>query len=557
MDFCYFATDLKRTSMNIKKWAIALLASFLTSVSTQAQLEPMATGSFQPTWESLANYQVPEWYRDAKFGIWAHWGPQCQPEQGDWFARFMYAEGSPEYNWFVKNYGPQSKLGFKDICNDWKAEKWNPERLVKLYKRAGAQYFFAMGNHHDNMDMWNSKYQPWNSVNIGPKKDILEGWANAARKNKLFFGVSIHAAHAWLWYETAQRADKSGPNAGKPYDGKLTKEDGKGTWWEGMDPQALYAQNHPLSRNSDDLGAIHRQWGWDADQGVTLPDQAYCDNFYNRTVDMINKYKPDLLYFDDTALPLWPASDAGLRIAAHYYNTSARDHAGVVNNVIFGKILTPEQREAMVWDVEMGAPDQIQEEPWQTCTCIGSWHYKRSIYEKKGYKSASTVIRMLTDVVSKNGNLLLNIPVRGDGSIDELEEQVVKEIADWMDVNKEGIFGTRPWKVFGEGPVAETANPINAQGFNEGMYRKFTEKEIRFTTKGKVLYAHVLGWPAATSVTIKSLAAGNSNLDGAISSVEILGAGKAKYERNAQGMVVQIPTKKPNPISFTVKITTL
>lgn len=543
--------------MNIKKWLAVLAATSLFSNVLNAQLEPMATGKFEPNWESLGQYQVPEWYRDAKFGIWAHWGPQCQPEQGDWFARFMYAEGSSEYKWFAEHFGPQSKFGFKDVCNAWKAEKWNPERLVKLYKRAGAQYFFAMGNHHDNMDLWNSKYQPWNSVNIGPKKDIIGGWAAAARKNGLYFGVSIHSAHAWRWYETAQGADKTGPYAGIPYDGKLTKVDGKGTWWEGMDPQDLYAQNHPLSRFSDDLNSIHRQWGWDFESGVTLPDQAYCDNFYNRTVDLINKYKPDLLYFDDTALPLWPASDAGLRIASHYYNTSAKDHNGVVNNVIFGKILTPEQKQALVWDVEMGAPDQIQDKPWQTCTCIGSWHYKRSIYDQKGYKSASTVIRMLADVVSKNGNLLLNIPVRGDGSIDELEEQVVKEIADWMDVNKEGIFGTRPWKKFGEGPIAEAPNPINAQGFNEGLYRKFTDKEIRFTTKGKVIYAHVLGWPSTTNVTVKSFATGSPLFDGTIGTVEILGAGKAKYERTVGGMVVQLPTKKPNPISFSIKITTL
>ena len=543
--------------MNTKKWVAAMVTALSFATVSHAQLETMATGKFEPTWESLSQYQVPEWYRNAKFGIWAHWGPQCQPEQGDWFARFMYVEGSSEYKWFNEHYGPQSKFGFKDICNDWKAEKWNPERLVKLYKRAGAQYFFAMGNHHDNMDLWNSKYQAWNSVNIGPKKDIIGGWAAAAHKNGLYFGVSIHAAHAWLWYETAQRSDKTGPNAGKPYDGMMTKADGKGTWWEGMDPQNLYAQNHPRSRSSDDVNSIHRQWGWDVESGVTLPDQAYCDNFYNRTVDLINKYKPDLLYFDDTALPLWPASDAGLRIAAHYYNTSAKDHNGVVNNVIFGKVLTPEQKQAVVWDVEMGAPDQIQDAPWQTCTCIGNWHYKRAIYDRKGYKSASTVIRMLTDVVSKNGNLLLNIPVRGDGSIDELEEQVVKDIADWMDVNKEGIFGTRPWKKFGEGPVAETSNPINAQGFNEGIYKKFTEKEIRFTTKGKVIYAHVLGWPEGSTVTVKSFATGSPIFDGTIGTVEILGAGKAKYERTAEGLVVQLPTKKPNPISFTIKITTL
>ncbi len=229
--------------MNTKKWATALVASLLVSLTVSAQIEPVAPGKFDPSWESLAQYKVPEWYRDAKFGIWAHWGPQCQPEQGDWFARFMYVEGSPEYNWFKAHYGPQSKFGFKDICNDWKAQKWNPERLVALYKRAGAKYFFAMGNHHDNMDLWDSKYQPWNSVNIGPKKDIIDGWAKAARKNGLYFGVSIHAAHAWLWYETAQRADKDGPFAGMPYDGKMTKADGKGTWWEGMDPQDFLDRN--------------------------------------------------------------------------------------------------------------------------------------------------------------------------------------------------------------------------------------------------------------------------------------------------------------------------
>lgn len=543
--------------MNIKKWTAAMAASLLFANSLSAQIEPMATGSFEPTWESLSQYQVPEWYRDAKFGIWAHWGPQCQPEQGDWFARFMYVEGSSEYKWFNEHYGAQSKFGFKDICNDWKAEKWNPEKLVNLYKKAGAKYFFAMGNHHDNMDLWNSKYQPWNSVNIGPKKDLIAGWAKAARKNGLYFGVSIHSAHAWLWYETSQRSDQSGPNAGKPYDGKLTKADGKGTWWEGMDPQQLYAQNHELSRYSNDIRAIHRQWNWNAEEGVTLPDQNYSDNFYNRTVDLINNYKPDLLYFDDTALPLWPATDAGLRIAAHYYNTSKRDHNGVVSNVIFGKILTEEQKQALVWDVEMGAPDKIQEKPWQTCTCIGSWHYKRSIYEKKAYKSSTTVIRMLVDVVSKNGNLLLNVPVRGDGSIDDQEEQVVKEITAWMKVNQEGVFGTRPWKIFGEGPIAEESNPINAQGFNEGMYRKFTDKEIRFMVKGNALYAHVLGWPSETSVLIKSLAAGSSLFDGKIAAVEILGAGKAKYDRTSSGLKVQLPTNRPNPISFTLKITTL
>lgn len=153
-------------------------------VIVNTEKEPVAQGKFEPTWQSLSQYKVPEWYRNAKFGIWAHWGPQCQAEQGDWFARGMYEEGSNYGNWFVKHYGPKSKFGFKDVIHSWKAENWNPEKLVKLYKQTGAQYFFAMANHHDNLDLWDSKYQEWNSVSVGPKKDIMTGWANAAKKTQ-------------------------------------------------------------------------------------------------------------------------------------------------------------------------------------------------------------------------------------------------------------------------------------------------------------------------------------------------------------------------------------
>ena len=186
-----------------------LSAQESNQVIVNTNLEPVESGQFEPTWQSLSKYKVPEWYRNAKFGIWAHWGPQCQAEQGDWFARGMYAEGSDYYKWFVKRYGPQSKFGFKDVIHDWKAENWNPEKLVKLYKETGAQYFFAMANHHDNLDLCDSKYQEWNSVRVGPKKDIMTGWANAAKKYKLPFGISVHASHAWTFYETAQGADTS------------------------------------------------------------------------------------------------------------------------------------------------------------------------------------------------------------------------------------------------------------------------------------------------------------------------------------------------------------
>ncbi len=513
--------------------------------------EPVAPGKFEPSWESLQQYEVPEWFRNAKFGIWAHWGPQCQPEQGDWYGRLMYDEGSPQYKWHVENYGHPSEVGFKEVIKDWKAENWDPEKLVGLYKRVGAQYFFAMANHHDNLDLWDSRYQEWNSVRVGPKKDIIKGWAEAAKKHDLPFGISVHASHAWTWFETSQRSDKKGPFAGVPYDGKLTKKDGEGTWWEGLDPQQLYAQNHPFSKGSED--DITSLWGgqWNWENGASLPDQEYCERFYNRTMDLINKYDPDLLYFDDTALPLWPVSDAGLKIAAHYYNRNMAAHQGKLEAVLFGKILTEDQKKCMVWDVERGAPDQGQAEAWQTCTCIGDWHYSRAVYDENRYKSAKTVIHTLIDIVSKNGNLLLDIPVRGDGTIDDKEVAILEGIAAWMDVNSESIFDTRPWSVFGEGPVADEANPMQGPGFNEGKVQ-LSEKDIRFNQKGNVLYASVLGVPSE-DITIKSL--GKNKVDFKIEEVSILGSDeKLKWEQKAEVLVIEKPKDVPNTIAVVFKI---
>ncbi|MEZ0612117.1 alpha-L-fucosidase [Fibrella sp. WM1] len=514
--------------------------------------EPMATGKFKPTWESLQQYSVPDWYRDAKFGIWAHWGAQCQPEHGDWYARNMYDEGGNDYKFHVEKYGHPSKAGFKDVIHQWKAENWNPDQLLSLYKRAGAQYFMAMANHHDNFDNYNSKYHTWNATRLGPKKDIIGGWAKAARQDGLRFGVSVHAAHAWTWYETAQRADKEGPLAGVPYDGKLTKADGKGTWWEGYDPQELYAQNHPLSENSLKTSSIHRQWEWG--NGANVPPAAYCEKFYNRTVDLINKYSPDVVYFDDTALPLWPISDAGLRIAAHLYNSNMKRHGGKLEAVLNGKILTPEQQKCMVWDIERGQSNQIEPFVWQTDTCIGSWHYDRRVYDNNRYKSAQTVVHTLADVVSKNGNLLLSVPVRADGSIDEKETAIVEGIARWMAINKEAIFGTRPWRVFGEGPAIESAAPLSAQGFNEGKGKPFGAEDIRFTRKGNTLYAIVMGWPADGQVRIKSLGTAAAQSP-AYTRVELLGHTEPlRFAQSADALTVSLPTQKPGDYAYCLKL---
>jgi alpha-L-fucosidase len=543
----------------IKGMAAAIPALWLSRalgnhhfMSEQGLAESIINGPFQPTWESLKQYVVPGWYQNAKFGIWAHWGPQCQPEYGDWYGRGMYEEGSDKYKYHLQKYGHPSKFGFKDVIHQWKAENWNPEELMVLYKRAGAQYFVAMANHHDNFDLYNSKYQPWNSVKLGPKKDIIGGWAKAAKKQGLHFGVTVHAAHAWTWYEPAQKADKNGPMAGVPYDGKLTKKDGKGTWWEGLDPQDLYAQNHPLSEGSDDPKTVSKQWDWG--NGASIPDKAYCDKFLNRTLELINKYEPDVIYFDDTVLPLHPVSDVGLQIAAHMYNSSIKRH-GSLQAVVNGKILNEEQRKCMVWDIERGQSNRIEPFVWQTDTCIGNWHYDRRIYDRNGYKSARTVIHTLSDVVSKNGNLLLSVPVRADGTIDEKERAVVEEIAEWMKTNSESIFDTRPWKVFGEGPAMEGAAPMTDQGFNEGKGKPFGAADMRFTSKGETLYCTLLGWPEEGKAIIKSLAANSGHYDKRIQKIQLLGTdAPLTFTRDEKGLLVTMPEKKTGNHAYVLKV---
>ncbi|MFL9484346.1 alpha-L-fucosidase [Chitinophagaceae bacterium LWZ2-11] len=509
--------------------------------------EKMIKGPFLPNWESLADYKTPEWFRDAKFGMWAHWGPQCQPEAGDWYAKNMYQEGSWQYKIHLEKYGHPSIFGFKDVINVWKAENWNPEELVSLYKNAGARYFMAMANHHDNFDNYNSKYQPWNATKHGPQKDLIGGWAKAAKNNGLPFGVSVHASHAWSWYEVAQRSDKTGKYAGVPYDGKLTKADGKGKWWNGLDPQDLYEQNHPLSKNSSvDNNFDATQWDWG--NGVCPPSDAYIEKFYNRTLDLINKYNPDLVYFDDDQLPFWPINDAGLRIAAHLYNKSIRDH-GALRAVINGKKLNESQRKSMVWDIERGQANDIQPLPWQTDTCIGGWHYDRGVYERNGYKTAKTIIQTLVDIVSKNGNLMLNIPVRGDGTIDEKERKVVEDIGKWMKVNGESIYATRPWKIFGEGAAQSAA--LNEQGFNEGHGKPYTHEDIRFAVKGDILYATAMGRPQNGKILIKSLANNSNYFPKQIQKVEWLLTGQSlSVERTDTGLEVTLPDSNSEELSY-------
>ncbi|SDH16076.1 alpha-L-fucosidase [Prevotella communis] len=505
--------------------------------------EQMQTGQFEPTWQSLEQHQTPEWFRDAKFGIWAHWGAQCVEGSGDWMARGLYLEGGDQYKYHREHYGHPSEFGYKDVLPLFKAERWNPDSLVARYKRCGAQYFFVLGNHHDNYDLWDSKYQPWNSKNIGPKRDILDEWAKAAKKQGLPLGISFHADHAWTWFEPSRRYDLEGDKAGVWYDGNLTKADGKGKWWEGLDPQMLYQQQHPMSQGSWDNRRVHSQWDWS--HGACPPSQEFVTNFYDRTLDAINRYQPDLIYFDVTVLPFYPLSDCGLKIAAHLYNKNPR-------GVVFGKILNEDQKKALTWDVERGAPNQMIEQPWQTCNCIGDWHYNTRTY-RRGYRTATNIVKQLVDIVSKNGNLLLNIPLRGDGTYDEKAAAFLDELEPWMTQNGESIFGTRPWVKFGEGPVAEKDIKISDQGFNEGQYNGMDYRDIRFNQTRKYLYVTAMGWPEDGKLLIKSLAKKGPHFKKSISSVYLLGYGKLKARQTAAGLEVQLP-KPCNKIAPVLRI---
>lgn len=489
---------------------------------------PYKQGVYKPNWESLSSqYKCPEWFRDAKFGIWAHWGVQCVPGSGDWSGLFLYnpQRTKPKATeWYASNakkisqyhlehFGHPSEFGLKDYIPLFTAKKWNPDSLLKLYKKAGAKYFVAMGNHHDNFDNWNSKHQPWNSVNMGPKQDLIGQWSKAAKKQGLKFGVSIHAARSWKWLAPIFSSDTEGKYKGVPYDTQLTQEDGKGKWWQGYNPQDLYTKPHAQGEKAD---------------------QSYVDKFYLRTIDLIDQYNPDLLYFDDAKAPL---GGAGLKIYAHFYNTNLENNKGKLEAVINSKSNDKKTRNGLIEDVERGAKKDIYPTPWQTDTCIGGWHYNNDYTNGvEPYKSPERVIKMLVDIVSKNGNLLLSIPMRADGSIDEKEIAFLEGMTQWMEINSEGIYSTRPWKTFGEGNTNTKGGHFSDQNNAPLAY---TQKDFRFTTKGNSLYVFTMQIPT-DDILIKSLPLGTKK----INSVKLLGSKqKIKWKQTINGLQI-IKSKK-------------
>ncbi|HEY1803561.1 MAG TPA: alpha-L-fucosidase [Terracidiphilus sp.] len=482
-------------------------------------------GKYQPTWDSLLEYDTPEWYRDAKFGIWAHWSPQCVPEDGDWYARNMYLQGQRQNAYQLDHYGPPSVFGYKDLCAQWTLLNWDPDELITRYKKAGAQFFIALANHHDGFDTWNSAHQPWNAANLGPHRDIVGGWAKAARAQGLRLGVTIHQARNWWWFQTSHGADKTGALSGVPYDGRMTASEGKDRWWQGCDPQRLYGAKHPKD---------------------ALPDISYVKNFYDRTRDLIDQHKPDLVYFDNSLFPLgW----AGMNIAAYYYNQTMQ--GGAAQGILTVKQVPDQWAKAVVADYERGLTSGIMPYPWQSETCIGEWHYDRKLYLKSGeyggYLDPRAVIHWLIDTVSKNGTFILNVPGRPDGTIDSKETAVLDRITDWMQVNGEAIYSTRPWKVYGEGP-----NMVKAGSFQGNSISKLGEKDIRFTRDkaGKVVYAIVLGWPAG-EILVQSLGTNASTQPGKIADVRLVGTDrKLSWKQTAEALRVELPREYQPQVDF-------
>ena len=487
-----------------RKWSIMnlLLFGIVFSISAQQQKQSVSEGPYKPADESLKQYQYPEWFRDAKFGIWAHWGPQAVPRQGDWYARRMYQETDPAYKYHIEHYGHPSVFGYKDIIPLWKAEKWDPDKLMELYKKAGARYFVSMGSHHDNFFLWNSKLNKWNAVNMGPKKDIVGIWQQAAKKQGLKFGVSEHLGASFTWFQTAHGSDKEGAKAGVPYDGA------------NLDYQDLYHAN----ATSDD-----KDW--------LTNNPAFQLEWYRSIKELVDNYQPDLLYSDSKM----PFENVGRTLISHFYNQDIIKNGGKLQAVY-----TCKQPSEGMWveDLERAVKDTVSQYPWQTDTSIGDWYYRTG----QKYKTSTEVIQILVDIVSKNGNLLLNVVQTPEGDLEPDMLKILDEIGIWTSANGEGIYGSRPWKIYGEKPADKPVKKLGRFDENFG----YSSKDIRFTTKGNTLYAFCLGKPEE-DIMIRSLAKSPKSSSNTIASVSMVGSTeKISWKQTNEGLVIKKPANLPS-----------
>ena len=462
----------------------------------------VAAGPFQASWESLEKYAVPEWYLDAKFGIFIHWGVYAVPAFGsEWYPRNMYQEGSNEFKHHVATYGPQTEFGYKDFIPKFKAEKYDPSHWAELFKSAGAKFVVPVAEHHDGFPLYDCGLSEWCAAKMGPKRDLIGDLAAAVRKHGMLFGASSHRAEHWWFFDGGMKF---------PSDVQDARYAG------------LYGPAQP-------------------EKGAP-PNKEFLDDWLARTCELVDKYQPQLVWFD-----WWieqPVFKPYLQqFAAYYYNRGVEWKRGVAIN--YKNEAFPVQ--TAVFDVERGQLAGIRPHFWQTDTSISknSWGY----VGHQEYKTAGEIVGDLIDIVSKNGALLLNIGPRPDGTIPEPEEKTLREIGQWLAVNGEAIYSTRPWKEFGEGPTE-----VVAGSFNDTKRQPFTGQDIRFTTRGNTLYAIALAWPGE-QFTIKSLGSASPHVSGEVSAVTMLGHNsKLEWSRNANGLTVKLPARKPCDYAYAVKI---
>ena len=468
------------------------------------------TAQFEPTWESLTKYETPQWYLDGKFGIFIHWGLYCVPAFGnEWYPRNMYRQGSKEFEHHVATYGPHTEFGYKDFVPLFKAEKFDAAAWAKLFKRAGAKFVVPVAEHHDGFAMYDSDLSRWTAAKMGPRRDIIGELADATRKEGLVFGVSSHRAEHWWFF-----------NGGRAFPSDV------------QDPQYddLYGPAVVIPDDHHDLDARPR------------PDANFLEDWLARCCELIDKYQPQLFWFD------WWIQQVVFqtylqRFAAYYYSRAAEWGRGVAINHKYEAY--PEG--AAVLDIERGQLNDIRPLYWQNDTSVAknSWGYTKG----QDYKTSTSIIHDLMDISSKNGALLLNIGPKPDGTIPDPEIRMLEEIGEWLALNGEAVYGTRPWRVFGEGPteVAEGA-------FTDTKRESFTAEDVRFTTKPDALYATLLGWPGEKT-TIKSLAAGSPLKAESIARITLLGAkGALSWRQDAEGLTVELPAEAPCQHAYVLKI---
>lgn len=508
---------------------------------------PIASGPYEPTWNSIeANYPgTPAWLRDSKFGIWVHFGPQAAGESGDWYARKLYVEGTSAYENHLKKYGHPSEVGYKEVLRDWNPAKFSPKALVDIYKDAGARFLIIQGVHHDQFDMWDSKYQAWNSTRLGPKRDFLGEWEKASRAAGIRFGITFHHEYSW-WWQTAFQSDTQGDKAGIPYDGNLTLEDGKGKWWEGLDPRYLYGVN--LREYESVAEAANTLWSPPKPgifSGHLEFAKWYAKWWALRMMDAVDKYQPDFIYTDGTDQQPFSGSgtgtgykcDAMQRVIADFYNRTLADRGEVD---VFSIVKFRKTTNGTVNTCETGIPEGIKDDQaWIAETPVGDWFYGPDFV----YNS-DAVIRYLLEIVARDGSFGLSIPLRPDGSMDEACHEMLHEVGEWMRVNGDGIYGSSAWKVLGEGKDGKL-NTL--PGGRIGQWQAdhvFYNTDFRFTVgKDGMLYVWCMTVPkAGDKLTIASLGTNKGLFDKKIRSVELMGTEQSvDWKQNADGLEIVYP----------------